>query len=489
MAEKKPRRKTRRADRQRAREVEERDVDVGRDDEDEASGDDDSDEALARGSEEAEDRPNRRERRARRARSSEIRDRNLRMREEAAEKRRVKRERERAQAAAEGLDTSEMVDDALARGADTAAKLVRRHFKWLQWLIVVGVVGGFAWLIYGYRLDLANQKNTGALIKALRDENAIVKSSQPDLDTPQTGFVDTRPEFDSDKKRWAEAKREYEAAVKNDPNPARRELARLGLAGAYFEQGKYKDAKGLYEQVKSSALAGTDKDVRGRALEGLGLCLEALDKREDATKAFKELENIGSEGFKELGEYHRARLLYAAGKMEEAKKILVKALEKLDKEEKQPGTPPGFVEVASRQLLEAIDPSAAPKPSSGITAEQLEQLKKQLEAAKAGKDVAELLKSMGDAGTPPNEGSEPKPDEDEGSGPTPDEPSGPAAPTPGSAPAQGKAPAAPPKTPQPAAPAKQPAPPSAPAKPPAPVAPKPPSPAPAAPAPKGAPTP
>jgi hypothetical protein len=208
------------------------------------------------------------------------------MREQAAEQRRAKRERERAQAASEGLDTSEMVDDALARGADTAAKLVRRHFKWVQWVMVAGAVVGFGWLIYEYRQDLANQKNSKALMQALGAETAIVKGSEEELDAPQSGFVDTRPEFDSNEKRWAEVKREYEEAMRGDPNPTRQDLARLGLAGASFEQGKYQDAKTLYEQVKASALAGADKDVKGRALEGIGLCLEALMKPPDAVKAF-----------------------------------------------------------------------------------------------------------------------------------------------------------------------------------------------------------
>jgi tetratricopeptide (TPR) repeat protein len=423
------------------------------------------------------------------ARSSEggaanVRKERLRAREVAAAKRRKARDKERAHAAAEGLDTSELVDDALARGAHATSRFVQQNFKWLQWLIVLGIAGGFGKLIYDYRTELGNQKGSKLLMQGLEAQLGKVKNDT-DLDSQVAGFEDTRKEFDSDAARLKAAAESYRKAIDDDPKAERQLLARMGLAGVLFDQAKYADAAREYTQVQGSSVAGSDQQLKGRATEGLALSLEALGKKDEASKAFKELENLGG-AFGELGKYHRARLLYQDGKRDEAKDLLKKVVEKAEKEPAGPFGNTGFVGLAARQLLEVIDPSAAKAPASGLTPEQLKKIQEQIKKAAGveggGADMKELMeqinKQMGDAPAelPPPPAGEAK---DAPPAPKPVAPQGAATPTaPSKAPVPPKVHVVPKPAPAPAAPAA-----------PAPAAPAPVAPAPVAPAPPAAPTP
>ncbi len=351
--------------------------------------------------------------------TSSIRDERLRAREAGVARRRKKRARERAQAAAEGLDTGELVDDALARGVHATSRFVQRNFRWLQWVIILGAAGGFGKLIYDYRTELDNQKASKRLVGALHDQLGEVED-ETDLNPAVPGFAGLRPEYPSDTARLKAAADAYRKAIAEDDRPARKTLAQLGLAGVLFDQGKYKDAQQTYAEVKASKLAADDIHVKGRAVEGAGLSLEALGKRDEAGKVFKELENIGNR-FRELGQYHRARLLYEAGERDKAKELLKKVREKADKESLSGGQ--SFVQVAAQQLLEAIDPAAArPAPGAGLSPEQLKQIQEQLQKAAglkgkpggAGTDMKELTeaikKKLNEQGTPP-EAPSPSPEE------------------------------------------------------------------------------
>jgi tetratricopeptide (TPR) repeat protein len=408
---------------------------------------------------------------------------------DSAAKRRAKRNRERASAAAEGLDAGELVDDALARGTHATVLALQKHFRWLQWVVILGVVGAFSWLIYGYRQNREMEKGADVLAEALHAEFGRLEKDT-DLNAPNLGFEDVRPVFKSDAERLEAAAKAYRKTAEQDKEPTRSTLARMGLAGVLLSQGKYKEAKDVYAEVKQSPVAASDVDLKARALEGIGMAQEALGQADAALKSFKELANIGEEGLTVLGNYHQARLLLAKGDKEQAKKLLEKNLEKLKKAEASATRGPSFSETASRQLLQIIDPSAAPQPpGGGMSPEQLEALKAQLaEMSKGGgnANMAELLKSL-DSGEPgplnaegpaaPEPGAPTQP----AAPPEPQAPSKPAAPTP-----KKLAPAKAAPEPQPQAPvAPEPAPPVMP-KPPAPTTPKP-APAPVAPSPTPAP--
>ena len=307
-----------------------------------------------------------------------IKDRNQRIRDEAAQKRKGRRDSEQRRANVQrNLDAGEMVDDALARGTHAATGWLKRHLNVLQWVLVSAAAGGIGWQIYVSRHHKTEAKATDTLMAGLTAQFARVGEEEEVEADPQTGLGDPRTHYADDAARLKAAQDAYRAAAGGGSIET---LAQLGLAGALFDGGKYKEALAAYQAVRGSTLAQGDADARFRSLEGIGLSQEALGDKDAARKAFHELGNSEAPAFAALGMYHEGRLAFAAGERDPAKELLKKALEKVGKPE-GPDAQPGFVAQAARELLGTIDPSAVPPlPSKGgITPEQLQALAKQAE--------------------------------------------------------------------------------------------------------------
>jgi len=311
-----------------------------------------------------------------------IRDRNQKIRDEAAQKRKTRRDSERRAAVARNLDAGEMVDDALARGTQAASGWLKRHFNKLQWVIVAVAVGGIGSQIYRSRVHKSDAKATDSLMAGVLAETARVGSDDEAAPEQSTMLADPRQHFADDATRLKTAEERFRAA---DGTPTLKTLGQLGLAGVLFDAGKTKDALAVYRSVHDSALAKTDTDVRLRSLEGAGLAEEALGNKDAAKKAYKELEGSDVAAFVALGLYHQARLAFAAGEREPAKELLKKVLEKVGTP--APDAPPGFVATAAKELLATIDPNAAPKQQ--LTPEQIQALMQQAAAKQAGDSSGE----------------------------------------------------------------------------------------------------
>jgi tetratricopeptide (TPR) repeat protein len=301
-----------------------------------------------------------------------IRDRNQKVRDEAAQKRKTRRDAERRAAVTRNLAPGEMVDDALARSTQVATTWLKRHFNKMQWVIVAAAVGGIGSQIYKARVHKNEAKATDALMAGVFAQLGRVGTEDEGGPDPSTGIEDPRQHFADDAARLKAAEEHFRAA---DGSPTVKTLAQLALAGVLFDAGKSKDALAAYQAVQGSAVAKTDADVRLRSLDGAGLAQEALGNKEAAQKGFRELSNSDIAYFAALGFYHQGRLAFAAGEREPAKELLKKAIDKA-------GTPaaesaPSYVAHASRELLASIDPSAVPAKKSGLTPEQLQALMQQ----------------------------------------------------------------------------------------------------------------
>lgn len=330
-----------------------------------------------------------------------IRDRNRRLREEAASKRKTKLDERRAPV--RNLEAGEIVDDALARSTAAAGEWLKKNFNVVQWFILAGLVGWIGYAIYSYRAGRAAEKASALLSAAIRAEDARIGSddSKPD---PQTGIIDTRPAFPTSAERVRAAERQYRAIADGSSQSAAATLARLGLASVLYDQGKYADAKSAYQSVADSKLAAQDADVKGRALEGVGMSLESLGDKDGAQKAFGTLANLDTLGFGALGTYHQARLAFAANNPEKAKELLKEAQKKLDAGEKTDDKKSvgasGYLEQSVRDLLRRIDPNAVTPSSNALTADQIQELQEQMGSPGAdGKGMSsaklqELLKQM-----------------------------------------------------------------------------------------------
>ncbi len=332
-----------------------------------------------------------------------IRDRNRRLREEAAGKRRTRLD-ERS-APTRNLEAGEIVDDALARSTQAAGEWLKKNFNVVQWFILAGLVGWIGYSIYNYRAGRAAEKASAELSAAIRAEGARIGSddSKPD---PQTGIIDTRAAYPTSADRLHAAEAQYRAIADGSSQSTAATLAKLGLASVLYDEGKYADAKTAYQAVKDSKLAAQDADVKGRALEGVGMSLESLGDKDGAEKAFGELSNLDELGFGALGNYHQARLAYAANNPEKAKELLKDAQKKLDSgdktEDKKTFGTSGYLEQSVKDLLKVIDPSAVSATPNSLTAEQIQELQDQMGSPGSGGDgkamssakLQELLKQM-----------------------------------------------------------------------------------------------
>lgn len=264
-----------------------------------------------------------------------------------------------------GLDASERVDDAFSRASDRAFRWIKQHFNVVQWLIVGGVATWIGMQIYAWRTDKTAVKTSALLADAVAAE--LGKTGSPDDEGKKDarGGIDARRVFATDEARLAAARDGYQKVATERAGTPAASLAKLGLAGVLYDQGKYDDARKLYEEVLGSELVKLDPESKGRSLEGIGLALEAKGDREGALKRFGELENAEISGFRELALYHEARILHAKGDDTAAVEKLKKVLEKLGKEKKSsPTDPPNYLAETARQLLQSIDPKAVPPPSS-----------------------------------------------------------------------------------------------------------------------------
>jgi hypothetical protein len=302
---------------------------------------------------------------------------NRRARRAARATARKKTTRERQRMAEVGLDTGERVDDALTRATDTSFRWLKGHFNIVQWLVVAGIATWIGWQIYSWRSDKASAKAGDALAEAVNADLGRVGGTEDD---PETRSIDTRRSFATPDEQVSAAKAAYEKVIADKPSSNTVDMARLGLAGVLYDQGKYDEAKSLYDQVASSELAKLDPDAKGRAIEGSGLSLEGKGDTDGALKRFGELENLDVHGFRELALFHQARLLHAKGDDDGAKERLKKVLEKLGKEkESNPLESHGYLLESARALLERIDPKALPPPTSDEALKRaIEQFQKKL---------------------------------------------------------------------------------------------------------------
>ncbi len=380
------------------------DAAAGEDDEDRAADvakalgvdDGDEDEAEAAADERPLNRAERRRRRAQRRRAGRLdktapveddelvpRDRNRRRKQRLLERRKAAAEAD-DEAVPDRLLPSEMVDDALARGADKTIKWVRENWKWLQWAIVGVVVVGIGGLVYKYRTDEATAEASDALATAIEAEQAYVVPEDQDDRTEEQKKLDVRKIFTTWEAKQQAALDAYRA-VAADGTEGARILARLGEAGVLFDRADWDGAIAAYSEVIASQLAKADKDVHGRALEGLGFAQEAKGDLDAALKSFEALAEVGTPSFKAVGMYHQARIHKAKGDKPKAIELLTQARKDIEKAKIDatlvtPMHPFRWIDRAIEDELRELDPSAVPpkvNPGGGLDALP-EHIKQQL---------------------------------------------------------------------------------------------------------------
>ncbi len=305
--------------------------------------------------------------------SGTVRDRNQRLRSEAAAQRKRQRAEERAAAMGEGLDASERVDDAIARSADAAGKFVRNNFAWMQWAIILGAGVGIATLVMRYRNTTLGEKHGHVLASVLDAEYGSIAAEEP-VEPRDPRLVDPRTEFESAEAK-AKAAHDAWAGLKKGQSPEVLAMAQLAAAHALYDQKKYAEARKGYQALVGDARAVS---VKERAIEGVGFTWEAEGKLDEALAQFKKLSAVEQVPQKRLGRFHEARVLHLQGKDDEAKKLLSELNSKLSEGAPAEG-PRDYLGAAVRDLLRIVDPEFAVTERQELEKKQAEEQAKRLQ--------------------------------------------------------------------------------------------------------------
>jgi hypothetical protein len=262
------------------------------------------------------------------------------------------------------LEASELVDDALSRMWDSTTKWLRSNLTAIQWVIAGGIVVAAGVVGYTYFTQKKLGAASGLLASGAMAENAFIlgedKRGEDDKE------IDPTPAFKTVDERNEKALASYKEVGDKFPGSGAAILAKLGEAGVLLDKRDYDKAIEAFDVVLKTPLAAADADVKGRAIEGIALAKEGKGDRDGAAVVYKQLEGVDAKGFKELAQYHQARLLLAKNNDEDrnkAKELLKTAFDKL----KAPGLdakPFPYLEKAIEGELRNIDPSLVPDKDS-----------------------------------------------------------------------------------------------------------------------------
>ena len=276
----------------------------------------------------------------------------------------------------------------IAVAAD-ADPLIERTAKLSEWakenqktvqivgaLIAAALLGIAGFLYFEHKHEV---EASVLLTQAVDDERGRI--GEPPKDDPETpAIVEPTPLFKTFDDRREAALKKYREVQSRFPQTGAAILARLAEGSLLLDKHEADPALAAFTEVKGSALATADQEVKGRALEGMGFANEmkalaapadAARYLDDAAKAYKELENtVEVRGFKELAMYHQARVAQNRGEKDKAKEILVSLKERLNKtEESTSSVPQGpafpYLKEVAMDRLREIDPSLAPKQPPG----------------------------------------------------------------------------------------------------------------------------
>lgn len=250
-------------------------------------------------------------------------------------------------------------------GSDTALDWARKNQKVVTWGSIAAVVALIGAAGYTYREQHAEEGASTELSKAVLDEHGRIGDPSKDEDDSTT-----IPTFKTVDERRESALTKYREVASKFPNTGAAILARLGEGSLLLDKKDADGALSAFNDVKNSALAKADAEVRGRAIEGIGFAneLKAAATPADAPKyldaaisAYKDLENnVSARGFKELALYHQARCHEAKGEKDKAKELLVDVQKRMN--EAGSGHPFPYLQEVAIDRLRAIDPSLVQAP-------------------------------------------------------------------------------------------------------------------------------
>ncbi len=256
------------------------------------------------------------------------------------------------------------------RATDIAHEL-GKHARLLNIAAAVAVPIGLGFVassLFGHRGEVEAGR---ALTKAVAIANANIRAADQEAPEDEPEGTVTFPTIQA---RAESALREFQAVTSHHAGTVAASWARLGEAHALLELNRISDARTAFEKARREG--GDDPMISARALEGMGFALEAENKPQEAVQKYQELSRLSSGAFRNLADYHLARMYIALHEEVRAKETLRTLVDRLNSAEGPGGelapASPYVLDQAQIRLAE-LDPSAVPharrsaQPSSGGT--------------------------------------------------------------------------------------------------------------------------
>ncbi len=285
--------------------------------------------------------------------------------------------------------------DALLDRADQFSAFLKNNGRVVAAVVAFGLLGGAGYVGSQYLKHKKEGEASYLLSEGIRSERGRIGDTA-DGDE----FKDPHPVFKTKDERFAAASQKYKEVQSKFPGTGAAMFARLAEGSVALDKRDADGATAAFTEVRSSALGKADSLVQARAVEGLGFASElrveraekdptAKDKNLDAALGFyRALEAI--EGFKDVGQYHQARVLEAKGDKARAIELLKGIFEKL----KKPGEPYVYLKGMVTERLRLLDPTAVPpEPKGGAGGGLSPELLKQLQGGN-GEIPPELLEKL-----------------------------------------------------------------------------------------------
>jgi tetratricopeptide (TPR) repeat protein len=211
--------------------------------------------------------------------------------------------------------TSNPVED-VAKSVLNASVWLDQHGR----AIVLGVAGVAVVVIAVF--VISNWRDSGSHEAGTQLQGAITTSHglvvAPEETPPEDAIV---PVFTSAKERDEKSLKQFHDVAQKYADSSAGRYAALGEANDLLLLGKHADASAAFEKLRSST-NDQDEFLRFRVLEGSGYALESQQKYPEALQRFEALSQLAHGNYRIVGDYHRARVLAAQGKRDEARKVL-----------------------------------------------------------------------------------------------------------------------------------------------------------------------
>jgi tetratricopeptide (TPR) repeat protein len=221
-----------------------------------------------------------------------------------------------------GFQRNVNVPDATAETANQVTHYVQDHSGRIIGGILAVVAVGLI-VVFGRDLLMAGSSEQAELLKTAIDIAGATVDANDDDGKDDQG----KPVYKSEKDRATKAVEAFAATVKVAPDSQAGSLAKLAQGSLLTSLGKAGEAAPLF-----AAAFATEKQrpqVAALALEGQGIALEAEGKADEAEKRFDQLKSFDGSAYKDVAEYHLARLKLAKGDRDGAKTLLKSVYDRL----------------------------------------------------------------------------------------------------------------------------------------------------------------